>query len=64
LAARIVGANTALEAFGLAQTAGVDLASGVAEAALRTAAQALGGGMRLDVVIFDRDGRLLASSGP
>jgi cobalt-precorrin-5B (C1)-methyltransferase len=63
LAARIVGANTALEAFSLAQAAGVDLAGGVAEAALRTAVQALGGGMRLDVVIFDRDGRLVAHAG-
>jgi cobalt-precorrin-5B (C1)-methyltransferase len=60
LASRIVGANTAMEAFGHAQDAGVDIAGGVAAAAWRTAAQALGGGMRLDVVIFDRAGGLLA----
>jgi cobalt-precorrin-5B (C1)-methyltransferase len=60
LAARIAKANTAMEAFDHAATAGVDLPAGVAEAAWQTAAQALGGGMRLDVVIFDRVGKLLA----
>ena len=60
LAERIAGANTAMEAFGHAGAAGVDLAGGVAAAAWRTAAQALGDGMRLDVAVFDRAGRLLA----
>ena len=58
LAAGIAGANTAMEAFGHAEAAGVDLAGGVAAAAWKTAAQALGGGMRLDVVIFDRAGEI------
>jgi cobalt-precorrin-5B (C1)-methyltransferase len=60
LAARIAGANTAMHAFGEAKAAGADLAAGVAAAAWKTAAQALGGGMRLDVAIFDRTGGLLA----
>jgi cobalt-precorrin-5B (C1)-methyltransferase len=60
LAAGIAGANTAMEAFGRAEAAGVDLAGGVAAAAWKTAAQALGAGMRLDVAIFDRTGGLLA----
>jgi cobalt-precorrin-5B (C1)-methyltransferase len=63
LAARIAAANSAMEAFDHAASAALDLASGVAEAAHTTAAQALGGGMRLDVVIFDRTGKLLARAG-
>jgi cobalt-precorrin-5B (C1)-methyltransferase len=60
LAARIARSNSAMEAFGHAAAAGVDLPAGVAAAAWRTAAQALGGGMRLEIVIFDRSGQLLA----
>jgi cobalt-precorrin-5B (C1)-methyltransferase len=63
LAARIAGANTAMEAFDLAASAAVDLAGGVAQAAHETAARALDGSMRLDVVIFDRAGKLLARAG-
>jgi len=63
LATRIAQSNSAMEAFGHAQTAGVDLPAAVAEAAWRTAAQALGGAMLLDIVIFDRSGELLACSG-
>ena len=60
LAAAIAGSNSAMEAFGHAQAAGIDLPAGVAASAWRTAAQALGRDMRLDVVIFDRSGDLLA----
>jgi cobalt-precorrin-5B (C1)-methyltransferase len=60
LATRITRSNSAMEAFELARAAGVDLPAGVAAAAWRTAAQALGDGMRLDIVIFDRSGQLLA----
>jgi cobalt-precorrin-5B (C1)-methyltransferase len=60
LATRIATANTAMEAFGHAASAGVDLAGAVAHAAWQTAAAALGNAIRLDVVIFDRDGKLLA----
>ncbi len=63
LAARIVASNTAMEAFGHAKAEEIDLAAGVAAAAWRTAAQALGARMDLDVVIFDRTGRLLARHG-
>ena len=63
LANRIAQSNSAMEAFGHAQTAGLDLPGAVAEAAWRTAAQPLGGGMLLEIVIFDRAGELLARSG-
>ena len=63
LAEAIVRSNSAMEAFGHAKAAGIDLPASVAASALRTAQQALGGGMRLEVVIFDRSGALLARSG-
>jgi cobalt-precorrin-5B (C1)-methyltransferase len=63
LAEAIGRSNSAMEAFGHAKAAGIDLPASVAGSALRTAQQALGGGMRLDVVIFDRSGSLLARSG-
>jgi cobalt-precorrin-5B (C1)-methyltransferase len=61
--ARIGHSNTAMEAFGHADAAGIDLPAGVAGAAWKTAAQALGGEMQLEVVVFDRAGRLLARTG-
>ena len=63
LAEAIVRSNSAMEAFGHAKAAGIDLPASVAASALRTAQQALGGGMRLEVVIFDRSGALLARTG-
>ncbi len=64
LAALIAGSNSAMEAFDHAAKAGFDLALPIAQAAWRTAAQALeGGGMALEVVIFDRAGGLLARTG-
>ena len=63
LAARIAGSNAALEAFGHAEAAGIDLPGIVAQAAWRSAAAALGPGMALEIVIFDRSGGLLARSG-
>nr|WP_294548238.1 cobalt-precorrin-5B (C(1))-methyltransferase [uncultured Rhodopila sp.] len=63
LTARIAQSNSALEAFGHALAAGVDLPGGVAACAWRTAAAALGSGMRLEVVVFDRSGGLLARTG-
>jgi cobalt-precorrin-5B (C1)-methyltransferase len=63
LAMAIAGSNSAMEAFGHAQAAGIDLPGAVAEAAWRTAATTLGGGMLLEIVIFDRAGQLLARSG-
>jgi cobalt-precorrin-5B (C1)-methyltransferase len=64
LALRITQSNTAMEAFEHARTAGIDLPAGVAASARNTAAQALGEGMRLQVVIFDRSGGLLAQTEP
>jgi len=60
LATRITQSNTAMEAFGHAHAAGIDLPAGVARAAWSTAAYALGGGMSLEIVIFNRSGQLLA----
>jgi cobalt-precorrin-5B (C1)-methyltransferase len=62
LGAAIAQANTAKHAFDLAKAAGFDLAAPVAEAAWATAAKALGGG-RLEIVVFDREGALLARTG-
>jgi cobalt-precorrin-5B (C1)-methyltransferase len=62
LAARIRQSNSAMEAFGHAREAGTDLPAGVAQAAWRTAAGALGGG-ELEVVIFDRVGQWIAGTG-
>ena len=57
-------ANTAKHAFDIAAAKGLNLAAKVADAAWLTAARALGeGAERLEVVVFDRDGALLASTG-
>lgn len=63
LAAAVLTCNTAAEAFDLAERDGVDLGSAVAEAARRTAAACLGRAAGLDVVLFDRTGRLVARAG-
>src|SRR5438552_11387760 len=61
LAARARAANTAKEAFELADAAGIDVAARVAEAAWTTAAKALrDSDVALETVIFDRTGQLLA----
>ncbi len=60
LAARIAVANSALEALHLAQVAGVDLAALVARRAWVTAARALNADVELEIMVFDREGALLA----
>lgn len=61
----IAGANTAAEALQIGRRAGVDLAAPVAESAWRTAALALdGAAVALDVVLVDREGSVLARTGP
>jgi cobalt-precorrin-5B (C1)-methyltransferase len=63
-AAEIRRANSAKHAFEIAAAAGVNLGEGVAEAAWRTAAKVLRDApCQLEIVIFDRDGGLLASTG-
>lgn len=58
LAAAIASGNTALEAFQLADAAGIPLADVVAEAAWITAAHVIAGsGIALEVVVFDRTGQ-------
>ncbi len=64
LAERIRGANTGLEALELAASAGIDLPAQIAEAAWRIAAKAVEEGARyLDIVVVDRDGRIIATTG-
>ena len=64
LAARIRGANTGLEALEFATSVGIDLAVQVAEAAWRTAAKAVENGANfLEVVVVDRDGHVIATTG-
>jgi cobalt-precorrin-5B (C1)-methyltransferase len=60
----ITASHSALEAFGHAEAVGFDLAGRVVTAAWRTAAQPLAGtDGELEIVIFDRWGRLMARSG-
>jgi cobalt-precorrin-5B (C1)-methyltransferase len=60
LAQRIASSNTAAEAFAHAADAGIALGDGVAQAAWDTAARVVSGtGMALDILVFDRDGRLV-----
>jgi cobalt-precorrin-5B (C1)-methyltransferase len=63
LGRRVADSNSAMEAFGHALSAGIDLPGEVAKAAWRTAAQVLGDGTELEIAIFDRDGGLLARTG-
>ena len=64
LAQRVRAANTAKHAFEIAQAEGLDLAARVADAAWTAAAKALvGAGCELEIVVFDREGGPLASSG-
>jgi cobalt-precorrin-5B (C1)-methyltransferase len=63
LHARILAANTAAEAFGLAQQEGVALGDAVARAARAAAAEVVEGkGVAVDVVVFDRDGNLVGQA--
>jgi len=65
LTAPIMEANTIAEILTLAQTSGIDLGTTIADAAWHTAATVLAGtGTTLDIVIFDREGRLAGSTTP
>jgi cobalt-precorrin-5B (C1)-methyltransferase len=60
LHARIVAANTAAEAFALAQADGVALGDAVARGAREVAAKVVEGKkIAIDVIVFDRDGTLV-----
>ncbi len=64
LAQAVRAANTALEAFAFAEAAHIDLGGAVATAAWATAAAAVGtGAEELEVVLFDRSGALVATTG-
>lgn len=64
LARKIAASNSALEAFGHAKAAGIDLATPVIAAAWQTAAAVLeGADTELEIVMFDRAGELLGRSG-
>ncbi len=58
--ARVVAANTALDAYGMM---GEPLARAVAERALARVREAAGEGIACDVVIVDRGGEVLARAG-
>jgi cobalt-precorrin-5B (C1)-methyltransferase len=63
LCERIVAANTAAEAFALAEADNVALGEVVASAAKTAAARVVEGqDIAIEVVIFDRDGRLMGRS--
>jgi cobalt-precorrin-5B (C1)-methyltransferase len=62
--AAIESAGSANEALGLAKAAGLDLAGAVAGQARATALATLAGESRLDVVVIDRQGRVIAHAGP
>jgi len=60
LAQRIASSNTAAQAFTHAADAGIALGDRVAQAAWDTAAGVVSGtGMALEILVFDRDGRLV-----
>jgi cobalt-precorrin-5B (C1)-methyltransferase len=60
LRARILAANTAAEALGHAQAAGIGLGDAVAQAARTVAARVVEGKeIAIDTVLFDRDGKLV-----
>jgi len=60
LAAQIRAANTVAEAFGVAAAEGVPIGDAIASAAWQTAAGALAGAdVDLEVLVFDREGRLM-----
>lgn len=64
IADRVAHANSALDALLIARAAGVDLAEPVARGAWKTAAATLSAPeVALDVIVFDRDGALLAREG-
>jgi cobalt-precorrin-5B (C1)-methyltransferase len=65
LARRIVGANTTPEAFASAASEGILLGDAVAARAWDVAAEVLAGAdTELDIVIFDREGKLAGRSRP
>ena len=60
---KILAANNAAEAFSRARAEGVALGDAVARAARATAANVVEGkGIAVDVVLFDRDGRLVGQA--
>ncbi|MFZ1070344.1 MAG: cobalt-precorrin-5B (C(1))-methyltransferase, partial [Methyloceanibacter sp.] len=63
LTRRIVGVNTTPEAFALAASEGIQFGDAVAERAWDVAAEVLAGALtELDIVIFDREGKLAGRS--
>ena len=60
LRARIIAANTAAEAFAHAEADRIGLGDAVAQAAQETAARVVEGrGIAIEIVLFDREGRLV-----
>ena len=64
LAARVPGMNSALEVLQASEAAGIAIGDQIATAGWDTAARVIAGsGMALEVIVFDRDGRLVGRSG-
>lgn len=64
LAAKVPGANTALEVLGWSREHGIPLGDAVARRAREVALATLAGGIRVDVAVFDREGGLVGHVGP
>jgi len=64
LAAKVPGANTALEVLGWSLERKIPLGDAVASRAREVALATLAGGIQVDVVVFDRDGGLVGRAGP
>ncbi|MGE3366419.1 MAG: cobalt-precorrin-5B (C(1))-methyltransferase [Rhizobiaceae bacterium] len=63
LAERMRGANTVAEAFAMAGGEGIEIGNAIAKAARTTAEEVVTGtSMELEVLVFDREGRLLGRS--
>lgn len=64
LAAKVPGANTALEVLGWARERNIPLGDAVARRAREVALATLAGGIQVDVAVFDREGALVGRAGP
>ncbi len=60
---RCTGANTAMEVLNIAQNAGIPLADHIAGLARAVAEDIAGGGIEMEVLIYDRQGRLAGRNG-
>lgn len=62
LQSRIASANTAMEAFQLCQSEGVDIGQAIAVGAKETAMASVAGEVAIDITVYDRSGNRVAST--